>query len=449
MTSTPMIYDKPFARTTHVVGLTSFACVAVLCIVISSAAGQGAQSVCSVVLASMATFGMFAYAAGSARRLADASKTLGQLRAPAAAWTRFLRDFLGTTSITWLVLSVMLMLQFELRPAPKPHWLSAGALVSLSACLGVLFSLTLSDLLPRLRAAIHSGMAFVVMVSLLIIGLFQLNSAFAAQAGTPLAAAVLCWPALALGLLWRWQKQPAYRWSEKPADLPFLARWLSLITRYQMLGNGARTTMEGKIDWHGAAAYGAGSLLVTLLAETSTGEALTLGHLLGVFGFVYVAYHSLRVRDLHWRTFVAPGGMRRRDIARNIFFSTLRWVFPVVLLFFALFPTIDYLVGSLSGMDIVRKVWRYALILPEVPLIVAAAIVIKALPRQRAGWYATGAWVAAWALAAWTGSLGLKIGSITTGPAYLLGVLAATMLLLALAQRLWTPRKMLEYLKLR
>lgn len=448
---TPIRMTAPAVKKpkTHVFVLAAFVGIGLLFMLIAARTDQQGRSTGSLLLATFACVGMFMFAASRANNLVKARKTLENLRAPATAWTPFLRNCLRETSVTWLVLAGTLTLQLALRPGSKPHWLSAGALVSLAACLGMLQSLAQSELMPRLRGMIHPAAAFIVSVPLVLGSPIVLDTEFAAKPGIALATAVLCWPALAAGLLLRWRGPPVLRAAGRDDGNARLLDWLARLRRYSLLKRGVAIIDDRKFDWHSIAASGSCVFLLDLMASTGTGGALTINHLLGMIALVYQAYHLLSVRDLHWRTFVAPGGMRQRDIAMNIFCSTLRTTGPLVLFMFALLPAMDLLLGFRSFDAAMQGVWRHALLLAELPLIIAAAVLLKALPQPYAGWCAVAAWTAAYALANFTGVATQPLGSMKADFSYLLLLAATTALLLLAARRLWTPRRMLSYLKLR
>jgi len=446
---TPVHMTAPAVKKpkTYVSGLAGFVGVSLLFMLIAAHTDQQGRSTGSLLLATFACVGMFMFAASRANNLVKARTTLENLRAPTAAWTPLLRNCLRETSVTWLVLGGMLMLQLALRPGSKAHWLSAGALVSLAACLGMLQSLAQSALMPRLRGVIHPAAAFIVIVPLLLCSPLVMKTDFAAQPGIALAAAVLCWPALATGLLLRWRGPPVLGAAGLDEGHAFLRGWLARMRRYSLLKRGVAIVDDRKLDWHNLTASAVCVFFIDLMSSTSAGGALTANHLLGMAALVYHAYHLLAVRDLHWRTFVAPGGMRQRDIAMNIFSSTLRMVVPPVLLVFALLPALDLLLGVRSFDAAMQVIWRHAMILAELPLVIAAAIVLKGLPQPHAGWGAVAAWLAAYVWVGWAGIRTTAIAGVEADFSYLLAIAAATALLLFAARYLWTPRKMLSYLR--
>jgi hypothetical protein len=442
----------PFAiknTNAQLLGLAGFVALSLLFIVIATQTDQQGRSTGSLLLATFASAGMFLHAAGSANDLITTRKTLENMRAPAGAWTPFLRSCLRGTSVTWLVLAVTLMLQFELRPAPKPAWLSAGALVSLAACLGTIYSLAQSELMPRVRNVVHPAVTFVVIIPLVLGGPAMLNTGFAAEPGAALALILLCWPALAAGLLLHWRGPPALPAPNRDEDHAMMLNWLARMRRYSLLKRGVSMVDDRKLDWHNLAASAVCVFFVDLMSSTSPGGALTANHLLGMTALVYHAYHMLAVRDLHWRAFVAPGGMRQRDIAMNIFTSTLRIAVPAVLLVFALLPALDLLLGFRSLDAAMQLIWRHAMILAELPLVIAAAVVLKGLPQPYAGWSAVAVWLAAYVWVGWADIRTTALAGIKADFSYLLVIAAATALLLLAARHLWTPRKILSYLKQR
>jgi hypothetical protein len=437
----------------HLLGLTGFVGLTMLFMLVGTQTDQHGRGVGTMLLATFASVGMFLHAASSAGNLVKARKTLENLRAPAAAWTPFLRGCLRDTSLTWLVLAAALMVQLALRPAPKPNWLGAAALVSLAACMGMLYALCQSDLLPRLRKVCHPAAAFAAALLLVLGGPLMLDTAFTELPGAgpvlPLALAALCWPALAGGLLLHWRGPPTLSApGNEDANVRMLS-WLARMRRYSLLKRGVAIAGDRKLDWHSLAGGASFTAVLRMMNSTGTGDALTANHLLGMAALVYQAYHLLAVRDLHWRSFLAPGGMRQRDIAMSIFTSTLHVAGPVVLCMFALLPMMDILLGFSSFDAAMHAAWRHSIILAEIPLVIAAAVVVKGMPQPYAGWFAAAAWMAAFAWAVFTGAAEQPLGGMKADFAYLLLLAAATALLLLGARRLWTPRTMLVYLKLR
>lgn len=443
---TPFAFKKPGL---HLAGLAGFLGLSMLFTLIGAMTDHKGRGVGTVLLATFACVGMFLHATACANSLITARKTLEHLRAPASAWSPFLHRFLRETSVTWLVLVATLTLQLALRPAPAPHWLAAAALVSLAACLGALLALGQSELMPRLRKICHPAAAFLLAVPLVLSGPVMLNTAFAEQPGAALALAALCWPALAAGLLLHWRGPPALPAAGGAKDQDRMLNWLARMRRYSMLKRGVTIVDDRKLDWHTLAGSALCTYFLGMMNSTGAGEALTANHLLGMGGLVYQAYHLLTVRDLHWRSFVAPGGMRQRDIAMNIFSSTLRVGGPLVLFMFALLPVMDMLMGVRSFDAAMQAAWRHTIVLAEIPLVIAAALVLKGLPQPYAGWGAVAAWIAAFAWAGSTGDAPRPLGGMKADYGYLLVLAAATAALLLAARALWTPRRILAYLRLR
>jgi hypothetical protein len=292
----------------QLLGLAGFVALSLLFIFIATRTDQQGRRTGSLLLASFASAGMFLHAAASANKLIQSRKTLENMRAPAAAWTPFLRNCLRDTSLTWLVLALTLMVQVALRPAPKPYWLSAGALGSLAACLGTVYSLAQSELMPRMRNAIHPAAAFAVILPLVLGGPAMLNTAFAAQPGALLALALLCWPALTAALLLRWRGPPALCAGARNGEHSLLLGWLARMRRYALLKRGVSVVDDCKLDWHSLAASALCVFFIDLMSSAGPGGALTANHLLGMAALVYHAYHLLAVRDLHWRS---PSGAMR------------------------------------------------------------------------------------------------------------------------------------------
>ncbi|KQV86696.1 hypothetical protein ASD15_29395 [Massilia sp. Root351] len=89
------------------------------------------------------------------------------------------------------------------------------------------------------------------------------------------------------------------------------------------------------------------------------------------------------------------------------------------------------------------------MILAELPLVIAAAVVLKGLPQPYAGWGAVAVWLAAYVWVGWADIRTTPIGSVKADFSYLLAIATASALLLLAARRLWTTRRLRSYLRLR
>lgn len=385
------------------------------------------------------------------RLLERAGAVFGQRKVPTSAWRKMVDDAASHGGLIWAVLMLATWFQVLISDSGIAP-LAGPALVSLLACFSVLPHFALTPrwssgwrwvnwlLLGGLVVAFASGR-----VGQLFAGFYALPSAM-------LALLTLALPLTGLLLARRWRASaPTYRWTEPATVHPLRRRAQIELGRYTMLplkeAPDALAGFEKSEPGLKVVQLVAGIVSLNLMAflplSVARGEApATLLTLVVLLAWSIGQSGMLVARDAHWRSLLAPGGLRRGSVATSVWTTTLALQLGGSLLI-AFAVAIAARVGfGCSWESLIAGAYKYGYVVLNLPLLVACAMLVRLLP----GWLRALGGLAlvivftspALINAAWFKHVADP--GIALYPALYLGLLtAATLALLAFANRRWEP----------
>lgn len=375
------------------------------------------------------------------RGLARAREAIGKQVLPQVLWRRWMRACVAETSLIWAFLStVSATLLASTEPALP--WAFAPAFLSLCVCTGTVSMMSARFQLP----------AKALVGALLVAGVWLVSPLMAWIASLPLAALAalsMTWPLLGSILMLRAGRlMKRHPLPSAPQRGTLLASFDSRLRRY--------TPLDWRNDWNWRTApqqAGYGTRLGWLLNATmpvlilltpvdflrgpEVGQLVVLGLL------TLMMTQALVARDLHWRLLLIPGGWRHGKIASGIFFSTMK----IQLLVMAATGLGYVLLQRLKGepvWDALATVARHTPVMWEVGFAVSAALVLRALPRSVLVKGAIATVIGcAWIHMTWFGGRGELPWSGAGMLIMQIAMPAATVVLLYVANRMWTNEKLL------
>lgn len=367
-------------------------------------------------------------------------------RAPAALWRIWLRQWLLSVTRYWAVLVACTALLLA-TPASHTHWLAAPALLSLLQSQTTLAVLAHAGLLPRRVATVmqYPLLALALYVTM-VSGIPAALAWFAALPVPVLLLCTLAWPALACWLLANKSNAPQ---AAHGAQTRLLRRLGNAIThwagRYQPLREWESGVPVSPVDRRTAlvAAVMQNMIVFVQLGSVQWGDDASPVRLAKLAVVCVICSTSLLVRDVHWRDLLLPGGTQLRRLGTRIVLSTLTFQAPLMLLFAVL-----ALLLALPSAEGLPGMSAFPVVLLELVFCIALMTMVRSLPRH--GQMAFLAIVFAIAAYAYVPQwLKLDVPSFTwhIGPAYIALLACATCAALAVANRRWTPQRMLSALR--
>ena len=415
-----------------------------LCLLPALFGHAAAASAGSRVLTLPALAAMYWIASVRSAQLARALAVLGQLQAPHALLRSLVREKLMQLTLAWAFLATGLTLELAL-PASQVPALSGAALVSLAACLGVLRSLSSARLLAIPLRTLLDAAPYLAGVALVLLGANMLLDGFGRLPLPLLSLCALTFPYLALRLAKRWQHAlPRYRWTEQRPTHGIVA-WIKLQAR--------RSTV---LTW-GNRLYGRDGMIVATSPSFMKMSPLAFPFFMlsrrplwedgrvGLFGSMMLVMVGLTItggliaRDLHWRSLLMPGGLRRGRIASDILVSTLACQYAVSLVLAAAYAVCAHVLLSMSWDTIGHQLLRASTLPLEILFATSLALLVRTAPAFP--WF----FGAAFVLVLSVPFIAIKRHYWSIGdhlavslPVFVLVMLAASALMVALANRLWT-----------
>ena len=395
------------------------------------------------------------------RGLGDATRVLERQRAPATLWHAWCRNALRGLLLRWALACVALTAS-ALLPASTLSWPAAAAALSVTLSLATLRSLSRQGLLPRACGiAIDSACAIAAIAVALLASPAAAFNWFASLPAVPLLVLAASWPVLAALLMHLRQRVPAgYRWTQRAPNAGALAALKRNVLRYSAIqwrdtrADANNTASSGRLHRPVLGQLLSGmpvfytQMLVWSAAQWT--RPISIAHIY-VVGFLCIFMASnLMIRDLHWRSLLVPGGLHRGRIATHIFISTMR----------------AHLIGiaaisllMLAGAALLHRAWvmpllhaylRYSVLLVELLCATGAAVLLRALPR--AGWFSTAIFVAL-CFGVFHNRYQIFLGATqvaqnspwAAGAGYAVGLLLGCVVMIAIANRLWTPKKLFPF----
>jgi hypothetical protein len=366
-------------------------------------------------------------------------------RAPAALWQAWLRQWLLSVTRYWALLSIAIA-SLMLAPGSPQHWPTAPALLSLLLCFCTSAVLARAGLLPR-----RLGAALEVLLLALVLWLAATGQMmhglhrFAAMPAWLLAACAMAWPVKACWIMH--SQADALRSVRGPqSDVlrrmrDAIARWAG---RFQPLRPNAydASAQAPNRRWLLVLAIMQNFIFFSQLVPVEWGEQVTSQRLSRLSMICIICCNNaLLVRDLHWRTLLLPGGTQLRHLGTRIVLSTMLFQAPLMLAFTAGSVLLSPQTWGLNTLA------SKAVPLMELACCTVLMTLVRAFPRR----VQVGAYMA----------LGIPMLYFTLwsifkqdlpqltwqiGPAYALLLIAVTSTALVIANRRWTPARLLNAL---
>jgi hypothetical protein len=411
---------------------------------VTGSPGQGADTAIKIMLGAGGVF-LTLVVHYHAQGLHDALRVLGALRVPDALWRAWLGAWLATITRYWAAVSAGTAIQLAM-PASSTFWLAGPALLSLLLCFAALRAAAGAGLVRPIWRRAARPAALAVILALALKGPGAALAWFAALPAALLLAFSLAWPALAWACWRRHAGQvPAYG-TVAPAPrrinraAAFMRRYTVLQWRPQAEAGDmpqapgplrkAAMVMNGEILFY--------IVLLQMLTVHWNSPATPL-RAIGLFFICMITTGKLAVRDLHWRGLLLPGGLQRKRIGTHILLSTLTFQVAAMLLI-----TIAYLAARIgfgaAPAHALASVLQVAILPLELVFLTSAAVLVRTLrPLALAVLIGTAA-------AAGLGALYAGYDTLrwTIGPGYVLFLAAGTAACTWLANRRWTPEKLLR-----
>jgi hypothetical protein len=368
-------------------------------------------------------------------------------RAPALLWRVWLRQWLVSVTRYWAILGLTAMLPF-LVAGSHTHWLAVPASLSLMLCAGALAVLARAGLLPR-----HLGTALETTVLALLAYLVAASKfsatlhAFTALPMPLLALCALAWPAMAYRILTT-QGDALRSVTGRQTDMlrrlrDAIARWFGRFQPLREQGTNAAYPVDRRTMM--ALAVMQNFILFTQLLSVEWGEDVPTNHMTRLALVCIMCSGALLVRDLHWRSLLLPGGTQLRHLGARIVLSTLAFQVPLALIVslggMVLSPPQEF------GPNLLASV---AVPVLELACCTSLMTMLRALPR-RAQTCASLCLLIPMAYAYIPAWLKLDVPQLTwrIGPAYALLLAAVTAVAVTVANRCWTPQRLLNALTVR
>lgn len=418
-------------------------------------ATDGARAFQSVgFLASFAAWLIPMVSHGLANAIVSAMRVSHQRRLPSAMTAQWLQTCLWQASVAWLM---------PVAGGVAAAWITLGALQALQiAALGSAAMAALTGI--RLISAgmvvpvAWRGATLLLTASSIAVAVdlsgFVYGSPYLPT--TALWALLVAWPIMGMQLLRKWRYAPLtlrqYSTEATPqTHVGMMARGASYLARFQPLYQWGLETFKGvRPSWTVLLNPGMFVLLLALQPmSVAMGEPVAAIHLGLPVLWIPLALATLSCRDVHWRNNLMPQGHRQRNVGARVVMDTLiLWalvtgvVAPMAISWVFLF---GHPLGASSAAYVAKWV--------AMPLwlfwSVAAASVIKALdPLGR--W--TGWLLGALAIGCIATVASTRVGINQTAPvlwvmdAYAaLAMLVMSIAMVALANKLWSLEKLMQY----
>lgn len=414
-------------------------------------------------IAALLAWGCIVIAIVTTRRieaLYDARRVLIAHRTPPALWQVWARETLTRITGYWAVICTGLLVQMAL-PGSATFWLTGPAVVSLVMCATVQRVRARNGIAAQAwKWAIDITGAALVFCAISGPRFAALGDWISALPAAALLACFLSWPAMAYLLLRQWSTTPVddHRIARKPAATKTsvitaffkhysILRWSDSISDANL--HGQKTLVTRVLNTLGGEIFFYIMLLQILPARW--GDSMSPLRLIGLYVVCLITASSLMVRDLHWRSLLLPGGMRRKRLGTHIFASTLGLQLLALPLVALIYFAATVALGT-PARDALLHIAGAAVLPFEFALTTALAVVLRATDKPRIAIAGLGPFVIgiAYTLLArrMAGSPFLLMGlQWTIGPVYVLVLATCTVLLLWVANRMWTVEKLFRQLR--
>lgn len=443
-------YESPWQQNLGKLGLAAIG-IAWIVAILPVKAPVDEATAASLILLMVIALGSYVYAFLRAAALARAFAVLNGLRAPSPLWRRAAARFIWQLSIAWFGIGVAGTVQIVLCFS-HVAWSAAFATSALGLCAGMAFPLSKQRLLPfrRHKAVLYGLGALLTLV--LLLGPMHVLEFISTLPAALLLAVALAWPAAAWPLHQRWQGAALGGASGQARTANAWQPFKNYLQRFYLLSwDPVMANSTAGAERNFTSMNFLGGFNVILLAYMvpnwlgkTWGAPLSILNLLVLALLCANATSALSVRDLHWRSFVMPGGLKRGRIGTSILLATMQ----IMLLCWAAGGALGFLflygVMGKAPLAILQSFAAHAIALPEMIFVVSCAIAIRAKSLMVFGWILALVLLGGWAFYLYLKDLPpAPFEALAVGPAYVAFLLAASAALIAFANRRWTQQRLL------
>ncbi|UTY58093.1 hypothetical protein [Massilia sp. erpn] len=444
-------YASPLQQNLSKAGLGAIGLAWIVAILYLKAPADEATGA-SLNLLMVVVLGGYVYAFLRAASLARAFAVLSGLRAPSGLWRKAAARFIRQLTLAWFGIGLAGAAQIALCSS-QAEWSAAFALSALALCAGIALPLSKQHLLPFRQHKVVLYALVLLLASVLLFGPAQMLERFSILPAPLLLAIALAWPAAAWTLHRRWQGIVHLRDSGEKKEANIWGPLKSYLQRFYLLSwDPVMANSAAGAERNFTSMNVMGGLNVILLAYLMLhwlggpwGAPLSIMNLFALTFLCANGVSVLAVRDLHWRSFVMPGGLKRGRIGSSILLATMQIMLLCWLLGCTLVFLFSYAILGQAPLAILQSFAEHLVALPELIFVVSCAIAIRTKSLLVFGWIA-----AVVSLGGWSFYLYLKdlprapFDSLTIGPAYVAFLLAGSAALVAFANRRWTQERLLS-----
>ncbi|NVD98120.1 hypothetical protein [Massilia sp. BJB1822] len=406
----------------------------------------------SAILLMVIVLGGFVYAFLRAASLARAFAVFGGLRTPSRLWRKAALRFIRQLTLAWFGIGLAGAAQIVLCSS-RAEWSVAFALAALALCAGIAYPLSKQNLLPfRQHKVVLYGLVALLAI-ILLLGPVELLKPLLTLPPPLLLAIALALPAAAWTLHQYWQTASTRGKSGAAEGMKLWQPLKSYLQRFHpLLWSSAMENSAAGAERNATGmnfARGLNTILLAYMVPNWLGKPwgapLSIMNLFVLAVLCANAASVLTIRDLHWRSFVMPGGLKRGRIGTSILLATIQLMMLCWLLGCAIIFLFSYAILDNAPLEILRSFTGHIIALPEMIFVVSCAIAIRSRSLIVFGWGFT-----LLALGGWASYLYLKdlpptpFESLAVGPAYLACLLAGSAALIVFANRRWTQQRLLD-----
>ncbi|MES2898596.1 MAG: hypothetical protein V4723_02655 [Pseudomonadota bacterium] len=383
-------------------------------------------------------------------QLARATAVLGNLRAPGALWQHLNAQGMQRVRLTWALLATGTTLQLAL-PGSATQALAGAALMSLAGSVALLHGVARSGALP-LRTRTVDLVLLALALPLLVLWPRTAFDGFAALPAAVLALIVPAFP-IALSLLEqrRRRKAPAYRWREPQRGRSLADSVLAHLRRYTVLIYNPNSETMG---WSAAKQsvnparlfFTVMPLLTTMTTSvaTYTDGRLQVIRFMALLVMTMLLTSGLVVRDLHWRSFLMPGGLRKGRIGSSIFATTLLIQYGFIAAVLCVIAIGSQVAMGGSSPIVLVLLERHATLPLEIALATSIAVALRPVAKSPA-WIVlciAGIIVLAGYLTDFAATSGGYLA--LSPPLYAAALVGASAVLVLVSNHLWTMKRLFD-----
>ncbi len=387
--------------------------------------------------------------------VASGARVLRQRRTPENLWRAWLRAALGNTMFLWglIVISATLLLALPTSPW---QWTSAAGFFSTLLSLSYIAALSNHGVLHRawLWVILTGCLLLAVWVSV-IPGLAHGADQFSQFPVILQTLLALSWPLFATLLVTRWQRAPTLRVTVNENRQGSLRKRISAVgRRYTALDNSKLYEVGGALTRRSPFAFLRDAIVqycwiptVALPYLAPWNSEIGPAHLLVLAVLSISASGRLICKDLHWRHLLAPRNWHRGRLGWHIFVTSVALQWAVIAFVVCIWVIGSWAFGDVPLSHSLETTWSYRILALEMAAATGFALIIRGLGRLFPVIFLF-AFAALWGALLWTFGFSHWPTWFEVDADYGAGLLIASLASVAVANRLWTVKKLQPFLRL-